>query len=225
MTLLKKYLSRSLYRLGAILLISTAALALTSSKCGESQDCMHDAQNDQYDFRGQSTFMRMAAGDTSRIKVILYSNNDVRIALCKDAAASGATFRVIHTVREYSRAIDRIEKKVEPEPVYKLSKAGKKIPVKVNGKAKLDAYGETVFEIERYRNAEHADTIWRTDRNVREETIFDSKKSGNKYFYENSIDKTMSVIIEVAMPLTANAKKAEECVGVMVGRKFRGASK
>lgn len=222
---LNKYLSRYLYWLGAVLLLGSATVALTSSKCGDSQDCMHDAQNDQFDFRGQSTFMRMAAGDTSRIKVILYSNNDVRIALCKEAASSGATFKVIHTVREYSRAIDRIEKKMEKEPVYRLNKAGKKIPVKENGKPKVDAYGQAVYEIERYRNAEHSDTIWRTDRNIREETIFDSNKPGNKQFYENSIDRTMSVIIEVAIPVTAKAKQTEECIGVMVGRKFRGASK
>ena len=217
--------SRHIYWLGAMILLLASSLALTSSKCGESQNCMHDAQNDQFDFRSQSTFMRMASGDTSRIKVILYSNNDVRIALCKDAAASGATFKVIHTVREYNRAVERIEKKIAQEPVYKLNKAGKKIPVKENGKVKLDPYGETVFEIERYRNAERADTIWRTERNVREETIFDSKLSGNKHFFENSIDKTMSVIIEVAMPAATGAKQAEECIGIMVGRRFRGTSK
>ncbi len=209
-----------------IFLFASPAL-LASNKCGENQNCANSAQDEQFDFRGQSTFMKLSPGDTTRIKIVLYSNNEVRIALCNEAVQHGASLKIIRAIREYNRVIERIEKRIEEEPIYKFNRSGQKITVKENGKPKLDAYGEPVYEIESYRKIEQADTIWRTNRNIREETIFDSHKAEEKKFFEDSIDKTMSVIIEIAIP--ANPKQegtlAEQCVGVMVGRRFRDSNK
>lgn len=214
-------------RLIALIFLFASSTLLASNKCGENQNCINSAQDNQYDFRGQSTFMKLSPGDTTRIKIVLYSNNDVRIALCREAEQQGATLKVIRAIREYSREVDRIEKRIEEEPIYKLNRSGLKIAIKENGKPKLDAYGEPAYEIESYRKTERVDTIWRTNRNVREETIYDSNKAGSKKYYEESIDKTLSVIIEISIPAksTTDAIMAEECIGVMVGRKFRDSNK
>lgn len=221
------HISGITFRLATIILLFCSASLLASPQCGENQNCTNSAQDDRFDFRGQSSFMMLSPGDTARIKIILYSNNDVRIALCSEAVQQGAELRIIRAIREYSRSIDRIEIRTEEEPVYKLNRSGQKVILIENDKPKLGIYGEKLYVIDRYQKIERTDTIWKTARNIREETLYDSHKPGSKPFFESSINKTVSVIIEVTMPenMKPNATIAGECVGVVVGRKFWGSIK
>ena len=221
------HISGITFRLATIIILLCPASLLASSKCGENQNCTNSAKDDRFDFRGQSSFMMLSPGDTARIKIILYSNNDVRIALCSEAVQQGAELRIIRAIREYSRSIDRIEIRTEEEPVYKLNRSGQKIILIENDKPKLGIYGEKLYVIDHYQKTERTDTIWKTARNIREEALYDSRKPGSKPFFESSINKTTSVIIEVTMPenMKPNATLSGECVGVVVGRKFWGSTK
>jgi|GEM_PF-4030364 len=200
------------------------AYASNSTKCSTNRFCGSDALGEQFDYRGQSTFGRLSPGDTTRVKVVLYSNNDVRIALCSDQILGDVSFKVIKTIREYNRIVDRIEKYQEKYPVYKRNTNNEKIPVlSENGAVQKDAYGDIIYEVDSYTENEKTDTIWKTERNIREEILFDSQTNRqSKEFFQQKITKTFSVIIEVAVPPYPEQENShvEGCVGIMVGRRF-----
>lgn len=212
--------TRLLYTIFAIIALQFAA---NSQSCSKKRFCDKNTLGEYFDYRGQSTFGRLSPGDTSRIKVVLYSKNTVRILTCADEELGNVKFRIIKTVREYNRVIDHIEKTTIEEPIYKMVN-GKKVPVYDDwGDIALDEIGDTLYEVASTKDVVFSDTIWKTQRNIREEILFDSEKNpqGLSYF-EEEIKKTKSVIIEVIVPETEDSGKNyyEGCVAVMVGRMY-----
>jgi hypothetical protein len=189
--------------------------------CGNKKLCGKEDLGDSYDFRGQSTFGRLSPGDTSRVKAVLYSKNDVRILVCSDPSLGDVNFRILKTIREYNRTIDKIEKSTTEEPIYKTDKEGNPVAVLDDwGEPKKDDLGQIQYEIIDYKPVTKIDTIWKTERKTREDVLFDSRK-GKKVF-EEEMKKTESVIIEVVVPETTDEKmkKYEGCVAIMVGRMY-----
>lgn len=198
------------------------SVAGTNAQCINKNFCNKEDLGDSYDYRGQSTFGRLAPGDTTRVKVVFYSKNDVRVLVCNDPSLGAVKFRVIKTVREYNRVVDRVEKTVTEEPIYKLDKSGNPIQqVDDWGSPKTDEYGDPVFEVASYKENVRHDTIWKTERNIREEVLFDSQKSkSGQTFFEQAIEKTQSVVVEVVVPADETKKNYEGCVAIMIGRKL-----
>jgi len=208
-----------------ILLVSVfGGLAYTgfSQTCANNKKlCGKEELGEYFDYRGQSSFGRLAPGDTSRVKVVLYSKNDVRIMVCSDPTLGEVQFRILKTIREYNRVVDRIEKTTVDEPIYKTDKEGNPIPVLDDwGEPKKDDVGQVQYEIVDYKQVTKVDTVWKTDRKIREDVLFDSRKG--KKVYEEEIKKTESVLIEVVAPPSTDPqmKTYEGCVAVMVGRMF-----
>ncbi|MFQ3578880.1 MAG: hypothetical protein SNJ71_01910 [Bacteroidales bacterium] len=184
--------------------------------------CPKNALKDDFDYRGQSTYGKLKPGDTTRIKLVLYSKNRVHITLCSEPQLGDVQFRILKTIREYKRTIERIDKTEFQEPVYKKKPDGSLVQEKDDaGLLKYDDYGDPVYVIESYNKIVKTDTVWKTIRNVDEKELFNSK-SGNKS-YEEDISVTQAVILEVIVPSSGNAKEdsaKEACIGVMVGRQF-----
>lgn len=202
--------------LSLLLVINIASVSAQS--CGGKKYGTKEQVGEGFDYRGQSTFGRLFPGDTSRVKVVLYSKNLVRIFAASESEDLAVEFKIIKTVREYNRMPDKITKTTREEPVYKLDEDGVYIQKYDDwGELEYDEFGDPVWEIEDYKTITVIDTIWRTKRNIREEIIFDSKTS-DAAFFEEVIEKTESVIVEVVVPDAD--KKTETCIAIMVGRKF-----
>ena len=200
---------------------STTLMGLAQQTCGNKKLCGKEDLGDYYDFRGQSTFGRLSPGDTSKVKVVLYSKNDVKILVCADPALGNVEFRILKTVREYNRTIDKIEKSTVEEPIYKTDKDGNPVQILDDwGEPKKVEFGQIQHEIVDYKKVTKVDTIWKTDRKTRDDVLFDSRQ-GKKVF-EQEVKKTESVSIEVVIPETSDAqmKSYEGCVAIMVGRAF-----
>lgn len=207
-----------------IVSITAVLLWMTSysqTSCNNKRLCGKEELGEYYDYRGQSTFGRLSPGDTSRIKAVLYSKNDVRITVCPDPALGDVHFKILKTIREYNRTIDKIEKSTTDEPIYKTDKEGNPVPVLDDwNEPKKDETGQIQYEILDYKRVTRVDTIWKTERKTREDVLFDSRKG--VYIFDQEVKKTESVIIEVIVPPTTDArmKNYEGCVAIMVGRMF-----
>ena len=201
------------------------APSLFAQQCATNQFCTADDLGKAYDFRGQSTYAKFSPGDTCRIQAILYSGNDERIMVCSDPKLGQIQFKVYKTMYVYSQIFDRINKKEEMEPVYKMDKKGKPISKLDNwGKPLRDFYGDIVFEIESYKRVVKTDTIWKIAKKTKEEILFDSRKDGR--VFNQKIKTTEPIMIEMVVPQTSDAKgkQYKGCVGIMIGRIFHSTS-
>lgn len=209
-------MKKSIYIL--LLLFVSLNLSVRAQSCGTKKYGNKETIGEGFDYRGQSSYGKLLPGDTSRVKVVLYSKNVVRIFATGDELVGPVNFRIIKTTREYKRIPDRIEKTSTEEPVYKLDEEGKLVQKYDEwGELEFDEFGDPVYEIGEYKTITKTDTIWKTERFEREEVIFSSEKSG-KTFYEEVVKTTKSIIVEVIIP--ENAPKTEGCVAIMIGRKF-----
>lgn len=190
--------------------------------CGNKKYCEKDLMGEGFDYRGQSTYGKLIPGDTSRVKIVLYSKNIAHILVCGEDGMPGVQFRILKSIREYNRVVDRIEKTVIEEPIYRTYDDGGYVQKYDDwGEPEVDEYGDPVFEIAEYKEITKSDTVWRTERIIKEEEIYNSEKADLPYF-EEAVKKTKSVIIEVVV---AGAEdKKEGCIAILVGRKFFSSS-
>lgn len=214
-----------LYILFALIIFSLKGY---SQSCSSDDICAKNILGEHFDYRGQSTFGRLSPGDTSRVKVVLYSKNEIRIAACGEEILGTVDFRILKTVRDYKRIVERIDKKIETKNDYELKNGKRIVTLDKWGDPLKSTNGDTIFKIRHTSQIEINDTIWKTIREVKEEELFDSRKnSNNQLFYEEYVDKTKSIIIEVIVPSASNQKKKniEGCVAIMVGRYFQESDK
>ncbi|MBK8808221.1 MAG: hypothetical protein IPO21_16985 [Bacteroidales bacterium] len=202
----------------SIFLFSIISFSSVAQVCSSKNICKTADLGSGFDYRSQSNYGSLTPGDTSRLKVVLYSKNLVRIFCCSDPILGKVDYRILKAVREYKRVVEKINKIEIEDPVYEKNAKGEYI-VEYNewGEAKVDEYGSPVYKVLKYNTITKSDTIWKTERFIREEEIFNSKTSDKKYF-EETVQTTKSVVIELVVP-PANLKP-EGCVAIMVGRKF-----
>lgn len=201
-----------------VVLSVSMTLNIKAQTCGTKKYGTKEVLGEGFDYRGQSTYGKLLPGDTSRVKVVLYSKNVVRIFAAGDELMGPVNFRILKTTREYKRIPDRIEKVSTEEPVFKVDEKGQLVQKYDEwGELEFDEFGDPVYEISEYKTITKTDTIWKTERFDKEEVIFSSEKSGKKFF-EEVVKTTKSIIIEVVIP--ENAPKTEGCVAIMIGRKF-----
>jgi len=200
------------------------AMQVYPQNCYSKKICQNNDLGERYDYRGQSVHERLMPGDTSKIKVVLYRNNDIRISVCSDEKLGDVSFKIYNSMREYVKVPDRIEKIIVKKPIYKKNSKGDFIPSEDNwGDVVRDEYGDTVYEVETYKEEISLDTVWRTIRNFSENILFDSGKGADKAsFYSERVAHTKSVTIEVIVPpaVSDEGVKYAGCVSVLVGRKM-----
>jgi hypothetical protein len=192
----------------AIIALMISFSAYASPKCQGLKHCSGDVTKPPFDYRSQSSFGELQPGDTTRVKLVLYSNNEVRIAVCHDEFLGDVYFRVIKLSREYNRRIDRIENIVKNKEIFALDPSGNKV---------LGADGKPI--VERIVEVQATDTVWITERNLKEELVFEGK--GKDSFYQSKIERTGSVVVEVIVPQSSSLALSEKhgTVGILVGRR------
>jgi len=185
-----------------------------AQKCISSKFCSADVFGN-YDYRGQSSFAVLSPGDTARASIVVYSKQDARILVCNDPKLGDVEFKIFEPTRVTKRTIKAINKSESEEPIYKLDANGDRV-IQVN------EYGEPIYndleplyEIERYERIVQVDTVWATERVVKEQLLFHNKASGKNFWEELNVPKTKRLIIEVSVP--KNATKVEGCVNIEVG--------
>lgn len=174
-----------------------------------SQNCDNDFYGD-YDYRSQSKFAELSPGDTSRLNIVVYSNQDFRIFICYDEELGPCKYRIVRRDRKSERIVKSIEEEIIIE--YKTDEYGNELfdddynPIEVGR--------ETVF-----------DTIWETRKYFEEKVLFDSENNAtDKPFWEKRIKKTHRLIIEVIIPEGGDSGYLGD-VEIMVGRRSKISTK
>ncbi|GAB4286002.1 MAG: hypothetical protein Kow0068_11500 [Marinilabiliales bacterium] len=187
--------------ISAILLFNNV---LYSQGC-ERQDLCDDLLGEGFIYQTQSRYGTLPMGETKRIKTPLLSGKRYRIVVCCDPDVGNVDFKVIKPIPKTVRKIKEIKK----DTIIQY---------------KTDDYGEILYpEENNYEPIEigrqiQIDTLWETVRIIEEKVLYDSKKTNDKPYWEESIEsRGYSVYIEAKMP--DGDPDIEECVNIYVGSK------
>ena len=196
---MKSILLNTLILLFILLLFSNN---MYSQRCGKKAACTIEI-DDNYDYRGQSTYAILYANDTVRTKIVVYGGQNYNIFTCSEPQLGSIEFNVIKQYRKFRNVVEEINE--TEEILYELDEYGEYI---------YDEYGDY---IEKARQTVY-DTIWKKERYIEEDLLFnnlDNKDGASTW--KKSVTKTESLVIEVIV--TENA--TEGCLDLFVGHKTR----
>ncbi len=159
-------------------------------------------QYEDYDFKSQSSYATLSPGDTSNLKIVIYSGLDYRFMVEADPSLGEIEYKIVKNRRKYKKVVKEVNK-TYPEPEYAVDEYGDYI---------TDEYGDFT-EIEQ---EPILDTVWTKKPYTDKEVIFDSKK-GEKPNFDKTFKKSQSMDIEVYVPDGDPTTTA--CVNVLIGRK------
>lgn len=209
-----------------ILILLSFSFQLNAQNCArKAQKFCPEEQYGDYDYRSQSSYAVLAPGDTARASIVVYSKQDTRILICSDPALGDVNYKIFDPKRVTKRSIKEVNKTETEVPVYAKDASGNLLQEKDEWGDPMYDYdtGEPVYKIERYESIVEYDTIWQTERVIKEEIVFDSAKSDKNYWEELGTKKTKRLIIEVVVP--QSDQSYEGCVNVEVGHKFSESKK
>ena len=190
--------------LSSLLLIIGTSISTYSQRCDKQNFCDEEILG-QYDYRSQSSFAVLSAGDTAKIKIVTYSGQDYNIVVCGDPSLGQIQFKILKELRKYKKKVIDVSK--EEVPVYKENEYGA---------YETDDWGEyiqTGTEI-------IYDTVWEKYRVIEKKLIFDNyKESTQNWSYECM--KTQTFIVQVIVPSENSGYSG--CVNVMIGRRSKKA--
>jgi hypothetical protein len=177
--------------------------------CGKKE--YNDLDFGDYDYQGQSSFAKLSPGDTSRVKIVVYSNQMYRIFVDFDPKLGEVKYKIINPVRKSKKVIQSIQ--VDTNRTY-LMKDTNYVDRKGNIVEDPKDYVVTGQKIKR-------DTTYSSVRYTDEIVIFDNKsnKTGKDYF-ETSFKKSDRIFIDITLP--PGNPGISGCVNVYVGNKILG---
>lgn len=189
----------------------------SGQNCARKNFCDNDLFGD-FDYRSQSSYAVLIPGDTARTSIVVYSKQTTRILVCNDPVLGEVHYKIYETKRVTEKSIVEINTTEYEEPVYKYDEYGQPIQ-KVDewtGEPLYDPVTwDPVYEIEEYKTIVEHDTVWKTERVVKEIEIYDSRNHDS--VWQEDINNTRKLIIEVIIP--EGDKSTEGCVSVLVGYK------
>lgn len=188
-------------------LIIFTLLALLVSTVSYGQNCSKKKlaskeMREDYDYRGQSLFVEMANGDSTNLKIVLYSKQNYKIFVVGEQKIGQIDYQIYVPRKKFNRVVKEIKPKTvsvykkDPEGFYLYNNSGNRIEI---GK-------ETI-----------QDTIWTRETADIEELVYDSKNAEFPYWLATP-NKTQLVTIKVSAEVTD--KIIMGCVGLYVGREY-----
>jgi len=188
-------------------LIIIAILTLIVTSVGFGQNCSKKKlaskeMREEYDYRGQSLFVEMANGDTTTLKIVLYSKQNYKIFVVGEQKIGNLEYE-IHVPR---KKFNRVVKEVKPKTVSVYKKDPDGFYLYNNNGNRIEIGKETI-----------QDTIWTRETADIEELVYNSRNSEFPYWLATP-NKTQLVTIRVI------ADEADKiiigCVGLYVGREY-----
>lgn len=156
----------------------------------------------EFDYRGQSIFVELANGDTSTLKIVLYSKQNYKIFAVGEQKLGKIYYQIYVPRKKFNRIVKGIKPKEvtvykkDPEGFFLSDNKGNRIPI---GK-------ETI-----------QDTLWTRETIDIEELVYDSRKNEMPYWLATP-SKTQSVTIKVYVEHAL--RPILGCVALYVGREY-----
>ena len=211
---------KNIIKLGIIFIfIGSLALPISSNaqNCSKKKFCGEESYG-KFDYRSQSSYAILAAGDTARASIVIYSKQDARILVCFDPLLGNVNWKIYEPIRLVKRTIKNINRSEEEIAIYERDEYGDPLQdVDEWGDPMYDENYDPVYKVEKYETKVEIDTIWQTEKINTEKIVFDNVKSGKPYWQRKNITKTKRMIIEVVIPESED--DYEGCVNVEVGHK------
>ncbi|MCK4661282.1 MAG: hypothetical protein KAT68_00340 [Bacteroidales bacterium] len=185
-----------------ILIILSLSNNLSAQRC-DKQKYFDKDEFEDFDYRGQSSYAVMRAGETARVKIVFYSGQDYKIMIGGEQDFGQIQFKIIKEKRLYKKFIKEVTS--EEVAIYQENEYGA---------YETDIYGDyiqTGTEIQ-------YDTIWGKERIIEENLVFNNlNNKENKKYYTTASKKTHVLIIEVIIPKENSG--FEGCVQILVGHR------
>lgn len=156
----------------------------------------------EYDYRGQSLFVEMANGDTTTLKIVLYSKQNYKIFVVGEQKLGKVNYQVYVPRKKFNRIVKDIKPKTVP--VYKRDPEGFYLYDNSGNRIKI---GEETIQ----------DTIWTRETADVEELVYDSRTAEMPYWTATP-NKTQLVSIKVEIEDADRILRG--CVGLYVGREY-----
>ncbi len=189
------------YKYKLFLLFLVFPIALFSQNCSKKKLATKEMLG-EFDYRGQSIFLELVNGQTSTLKVVLYSKQNYKIFVANEQKLGKVNYKIYVPRKKFNRVVKDVKPKEvnvykkDPEGFYLTDYRGDRIPI---GK-------ETI-----------QDTIWTRETVDMEELVFDSRFSEQNYWLATP-NKTQQVTIIVDVETAT--KPIKGCVGLYVGREY-----
>lgn len=155
-----------------------------------------------YDYRGQSVFVELANGDTTNLKIVLYSKQNYKIFVVGEQKLGRVDFQIYVPRKKFNRVVKDVQPKTvtlykkDPDGFYLYNTDGDRI-----------AIGEEVVQ----------DTIWTRETADIEQLVYDSRTAELPYWLATP-NKTQLVTIKVVVE--GVEKILQGCAGLYVGREY-----
>ncbi len=191
----------SLSKIILIIVLLFLVLNANAQKCSKKKLAPKEMRLD-FDYRGQSLFAEMANGDTTTLKLVLYSKQNYRIFVVGEQKLGKIDYEVIVPRKKFNRIVKDIQPKTitvykkDPNGFYLYNIEGKRIPI---GKKAV------------------MDTSWTRTTTTTKEMVFNSK-TAEFPFWHATPNKTQLISIKVYIEITEKIQKG--CVGVYVGLEY-----
>lgn len=188
----------------SLILVFSFSLSLKSfaQKCAKKTYCSKEQLGD-FDYRSQSHYTEMMNGETQRVEIVVYANQNYRLLVCTDPKLSNVEYRIFNLYKRPKKVMQDVYQK--EVTVYKQA---------ANGEFDYDENGNKVVLGTKMVN----DTIWQRKTIEEKELIFDSRTNSFKPpYWETKTTKTGMMVIETAVDESEEPRSG--CVNVLVGRK------
>lgn len=155
-----------------------------------------------FDYRGQSVFAELSNGDSTNLKIVLYSKQNYKIFVIGEQKLGTVDYQIYVPRKKFNRVVKDIQEKTvkvykkDPEGFYLYNNNGDRIET-----------GQEVVQ----------DTIWTRETADIEELVYDSR-TADLPFWLATPNKTQLVTIRVLVEPVD--KILTGCIGLYVGREY-----
>jgi len=193
-------------KLNISLILATVAMLSSLSFYGqcERKNYCDDLMED-FDYRSQSAYAKLAPGDTASVNVVLYGGQRYRMFVCNDPKLGNVSWKIVQPERKTKRTIDKIKK--DTTLIYETNEYGD---------YKTDKEGNLIIKSRQI----NIDTLWNTERISVDKVLYDNRQQNKTPYYEITPAKSARYIVRVAIP--SGDPNYLGCVNVYVGRKALG---
>jgi len=189
-----------------LITFATALFSITlffqaNAQCESENFCEDNFDNDDYDYRSQSSYAELMPGDSTKVSVVLYGNQKYRLFVCSDPELGDVTWKIVRPEMKTKRTIKSIKR--DTLKVYKANETGDYV---------TDDNGNLII-IDKKVNI---DTTWNTERISVDKIAYNNKKNTDKPYLELVPKKSERYIVRITVP--GNDPNLYGCVNVYVGR-------
>jgi len=187
-----------------LLVIGTMFSSFTFYGQCERKNFCNDLMED-YDYRSQSAYAKLAPGDTASVNIVLYGGQRYRMFVCNDPKLGNVSWKIVKPERKTKRTINKIKK--DTTLIYEVNEYGDYI---------TDKEGNLIIKSRQI----NVDTIWNTERISVDKVLYDNRQQNKTPYYEIIPSKSARYIVRVVIP--SGDPNYTGCVNVYVGRKALG---